>query len=267
MLSNENVCCHAHQALIEFGFGPNDTWSHFAPMYHLVDAYAMYSITWVGGCHTLLPTWDARAALHQMADYRVTTTHVAATMLQMLITNPERANVSLDALRLISCGGSALPLPLVTQAFDAFGPRFFTSYGMTECTGKISVSRLQLTMLALPKDEQITLVGSQGKPFTGMEIRVLREDGSRAPIGEVGEVQIRGRTVRARAEPLLAQACSRCNTHASHREVTNYPPCPTYSHSHPHLRVVRHMMPARVWTHVGVQGLLAARRCDCRGVR
>ena len=93
MLSNENVCCHAHQALIEFGFGKDDTWAHFAPMYHLVDAYAIFSITWVGGTHTLLPTWDARAALHQMATYRVTTTHVAATMLQMLITNPERAKV------------------------------------------------------------------------------------------------------------------------------------------------------------------------------
>ena len=103
--------------------------------------------------------------------------------------------VSLDNLRLISCGGSALPLPLVQQAFDAFGPRFFTSYGMTECTGKISVSRLQPSMLSLPLDERIRLVGSQGKPFTGMEIRVLSDDGKIVPTGEVGEVQIRGRTV------------------------------------------------------------------------
>ena len=103
---------------------------------------AIFAVTWVGGAHTFMHTWDTRAALQQMAVKHVTATHVAATMLQMLITNPERPRADLASLRLISCGGSALPSVLVEEAFSAFGPRFFTSYGMTECSGKISVSRL-----------------------------------------------------------------------------------------------------------------------------
>ena len=77
VLTNANTLTHAHSAIREFGFTPGDTWAHLAPMYHLVDAYAIYALTWVGGTHTLQPTWDARAALNQMASRRVTATHVA----------------------------------------------------------------------------------------------------------------------------------------------------------------------------------------------
>ena len=48
-------------------------------MYHLVDAYAIYAITAVGGTHVLLPGWDVREALELLARRRVTATHVAAT--------------------------------------------------------------------------------------------------------------------------------------------------------------------------------------------
>ena len=131
-----------------------------------------------------------------MANCRLSATHVAATMLQMLLTNPLRPTLDLSALRMISCGGSALPTALVAQAFEAFGAAFFTSYGMTECCGKISVSRLGPSELGLPHAEQLRLVGSQGKPFTGMEVRVTAADsGADAAAGEVGEVRIRGPTV------------------------------------------------------------------------
>ena len=41
----------------------SDVWGHFAPMFHLVDAFAMYAITLVGGRHAILPTFSAHSAL------------------------------------------------------------------------------------------------------------------------------------------------------------------------------------------------------------
>jgi hypothetical protein len=170
-------------------------------MYHLVDAYAIYAITAVGGTHVLLPGWDVREALELLARRRVTATHVAATMLQMLITNPQRAALDLSRVRLLSCGGSALPTALVAQAFACFGAAFFTSYGMTECCGKISVSRLTREKLLLPLEEQLRLVGSQGRTFPTVELCIAKDFGSGASgdtavaAGEVGEVRIRGGSV------------------------------------------------------------------------
>ena len=41
----------------------HDVWGHFAPMFHLVDVFAVYAITLVGGRHVTLPAFDAREAL------------------------------------------------------------------------------------------------------------------------------------------------------------------------------------------------------------
>jgi hypothetical protein len=40
-----------------------DVWGHFAPLFHLVDVFAVYAITLVGGRHVLLPTFSPQAAL------------------------------------------------------------------------------------------------------------------------------------------------------------------------------------------------------------
>ena len=40
-----------------------DTWGHFSPMFHLVDAFGIYSLTMVGGKHILLPHFTPQAAL------------------------------------------------------------------------------------------------------------------------------------------------------------------------------------------------------------
>lgn len=41
----------------------DDVWGHLSPMFHLVDVFAVYSITLVGGRHVILPMFDAREAL------------------------------------------------------------------------------------------------------------------------------------------------------------------------------------------------------------
>lgn len=45
------------------GLNSKDVWGHFAPMFHLVDAFAIFAITLVGGRHAILPTFSAQAAL------------------------------------------------------------------------------------------------------------------------------------------------------------------------------------------------------------
>lgn len=40
-----------------------DIWAHLAPMFHLVDVFAVYAITLVGGRHVTLPLFNATDAL------------------------------------------------------------------------------------------------------------------------------------------------------------------------------------------------------------
>ena len=40
-----------------------DVWLHAAPLFHLVDVFAVYAMTLVGGRHIMLPSFTAQAAL------------------------------------------------------------------------------------------------------------------------------------------------------------------------------------------------------------
>lgn len=47
----------------EMNLSRHDVWGHFAPMFHLVDVFAVYAITLVGGRHVTLPTFTPQDTL------------------------------------------------------------------------------------------------------------------------------------------------------------------------------------------------------------
>ena len=63
MLSDKNVYIHALGAIAEVHLTDSDVWAHVAPLFHLADAWATWSITWVGGTHVLLRDFVAKVVL------------------------------------------------------------------------------------------------------------------------------------------------------------------------------------------------------------
>lgn len=63
VLSHHIVVQHAVGTITEMNLNRHDVWAHFAPMFHLVDVFAVYAITLVGGRHITLPTFNATEAL------------------------------------------------------------------------------------------------------------------------------------------------------------------------------------------------------------
>lgn len=47
----------------EMNLNSLDVWGHIAPMFHLVDVFAIYAITLVGGRHITMPVFSAAEAL------------------------------------------------------------------------------------------------------------------------------------------------------------------------------------------------------------
>ena len=45
-----------------------DVWGHFAPMFHLVDVFALYAMTLLGARHVIIPTFSATEALITMGE-------------------------------------------------------------------------------------------------------------------------------------------------------------------------------------------------------
>ena len=51
------------RASAEMALHGDDVWGHIAPMFHLVDAFAIYAVTHVGGRHVTMPAFEPKTAL------------------------------------------------------------------------------------------------------------------------------------------------------------------------------------------------------------
>lgn len=71
MFSENNTVTTTCNAAAEMSLNSKDVWGHFAPMFHLVDAFAIFAITLVGGRHAILPTFSAQAALSMIGALHV----------------------------------------------------------------------------------------------------------------------------------------------------------------------------------------------------
>uniref|UniRef100_A0A0G4FHV8 Carrier domain-containing protein n=1 Tax=Chromera velia CCMP2878 TaxID=1169474 RepID=A0A0G4FHV8_9ALVE len=200
LLSHRAVWLHALAAAAEFNIGPADVWGHFAPLYHVVDAFALFAITWVGGVHVMLPTYSVHSLLECIQRQSVTITNLGSTMMLQVASLPSSTleGFSLDCVRMISCGGSPLPPEALRTAIKTFRKAVvFCSYGMTECCGKISFSLPSRDILQLQEDEQWPFISSSGRPFLLMDVRVMDEEGKEVPedSSTVGDVLIKGETL------------------------------------------------------------------------
>jgi len=202
-LSHAVVRAHADATAVEMRIGLSDTWLHAAPMFHLVDAFAIYCVTHLGGRHVFLQHFEPARALRCVAAERVTCCNFASSMVAIMSHNPACAACDLSSLRVVSCGGSPLPPTSVRRAIALFGCEFFISYGMTECCGKISMSVLSSAFLqsSTPR-EQLDAICTSGRPFALMRVKVVddaRDGGALVPCDgrSVGDVYVKGLTVFA----------------------------------------------------------------------
>lgn len=199
-LSQAVVHKHTVAITVEMGLNSADIWMHAAPIFHLVDAFAVYAVSWVGARHVIVPQFRTEEVLLLMERESITATNLASTMVTLLYHNPMVGSTDLSSLRIISCGGSPLGGDTsVARAIALFGCEFFISYGMTECCGKISMSKLSLELCKNQTDlaEQLAIVSTSGRPFILVDIKVIDSTGN--PVAydakTVGEVWVRGPTV------------------------------------------------------------------------
>eukprot|EP00854_Cymbomonas_tetramitiformis_P000816 gene816-1294_t len=201
VLSHQVVCGHALGAVVEHRISRHDVWLHVAPMFHLVDAFAIYSLTWTGGRHVVQAQFDAATTLSAIQRERVSITNMASTMITVICSNPMAQYTDCSSLRLISCGGSPLAPAVVRQAVALFGSEFFVSYGMTECCGKISMSFLQSEGITpnTPLRSRLAQVSTSGRPFMLMSVQLLDAESGLVITepGNPGEVWIKGPSVFA----------------------------------------------------------------------
>jgi acyl-CoA synthetase (AMP-forming)/AMP-acid ligase II len=151
------------------------------PLYHSGPlAFASLSHT-LGAPIVVLRRFDPVAWLRLVRDYRVTNTFSAPTQLKRIVSLPAAELAGADMSSMICLIANAAPVPyaLKEEVFAKLGTTFlFEVYGSTE---------LGVDTVLKPED-QLRKPGSCGKPYGGIQLRVVGEDGTDSAPGEPGEL-------------------------------------------------------------------------------
>ncbi|HEX6811511.1 MAG TPA: long-chain-fatty-acid--CoA ligase [Planctomycetota bacterium] len=196
VLTHRNVCTHALAAAKELSLTADDRWAHIAPMFHLADAWATFAITAVFGTHAFLPVFTPTQALDLLADERITITNLVPTMLNMMVNEPAARDRDYS-LRLMLSGGAPIAPDVVRRILSTFHCDYVQTYGMTETSPYLTLSLLTPELRRLPPEQQLRWKCKTGRPFHGVDLKVVDDRGNVVPPDErtVGEIRVRGATV------------------------------------------------------------------------
>ena len=119
---------------------------------------------------------------------------LAPTMVKRLIEHGSVSALEPDALRLISYGGAPMYVADLKRALDLLGDKLAQLYGQGE--SPMTITHLSREMHAdrnHPRWEQ--RLASAGRPNSCVAVKVVDEEGRLLPVGEVGEIIVKGDTV------------------------------------------------------------------------
>lgn len=196
VLTHGNVLAHAEACVRELALGPHDVWGHFAPMYHLADAWATFAVTLADGRHAMLHRFEAGEALACIERARVTMTNLVPTMLLRMVEHPDAKRRDLTSLRLLLSGGAPITPELVRRVLETFPCEYAQTYGLTETSPYVAIGRPDPGGDPSPKARALRLARTD-RPFQGVEVQVVDESGREVPADgrTVGEIRVRGATV------------------------------------------------------------------------
>jgi fatty-acyl-CoA synthase len=197
MLTHKNVKTHALGTIAELRLTDSDHWFHVAPLFHLADAWATFAITWSGGKHVILPTFDPLRVLSLVEQERITITNLIPTMLNMMVNHPRLADFDYSSLRILLSGGAPIAPETVRKIIDAFQCDYIQTYGMTETSPYLTLSSLKQHLMDLPWEEQLAFKAKTGREFITVALKVVDESGREVAADgiQVGEIVVKGDTV------------------------------------------------------------------------
>ena len=137
-----------------------------------------------GACCVIVDHFDPVESLRVIAEHGVTTVAGAPAMYQAWCAVPGVGDF-LGSVRLLSSGGSPLPVRVFERFAELTGKAIFEGYGMTETAPVVSTTLVSGRAKA----------GSVGRPLPGIEVRLLDDEGIEVDDGDAGEVCVRGASV------------------------------------------------------------------------
>lgn len=183
MLTHGNLLANTRTLVDAWGFTDQDTLLHALPIFHVHGLFVAVGCVMLSGADMVwFEAYDAGKALASLGE--CTVMMGVPTFYTRLLAEAELTADACRNVRLFVSGSA----PLLEETFVEFeqrtGHRILERYGMTETNMNTSNP---LNGERKP--------GTVGPPLPGVEVRVVDDEGSVLPVGENGNLQVKGDNV------------------------------------------------------------------------
>jgi len=154
------------------------------PLYHVFAFIACGLLGMrTGALNILIPNpRDMKGTVKELAKYRINIFPGVNTLFNGLINQPDFAKLDFSGLAISNGGGMAVQEAVAKKWLAVTGCPIVEGYGLSETSAGVTCN---------PTDSEI-YTGTIGLPLPNVEIKVLDDKGLELPLGEAGEIAIRG---------------------------------------------------------------------------
>ena len=154
------------------------------PLYHIFSLTAnCLTFMEMGGCNLLITNpRDFDAFVKELSSHRFTAMTGVNTLFNALLNTPGFADIDFSPLRLTLGGGMAVQRAVAEEWQSVTDAPLIEAYGLTETSPAAAINPLTNTEYN----------GSIGVPIPSTEFSIRDENNNELPMGQVGEICIRG---------------------------------------------------------------------------
>ncbi|MFT5295814.1 MAG: long-chain acyl-CoA synthetase [Colwellia sp.] len=187
MLTHRNMIANLLQAkaaispLMEEG---NEIVVTALPLYHIfaLTANCLTFLT-LGGTNLLITNpRDMPGFVKELGKYKFTAITGVNTLFNGLLNTPGFNSLDFSTLKMSLGGGMAVQRSVGEEWEKVTGTRLLEGYGLTECAPLVTLC---------PYDQK-SYSGNIGLPASSTDIRIIKDDGTDAEIGDSGEMWVKG---------------------------------------------------------------------------
>jgi fatty-acyl-CoA synthase len=182
-----------------FGLTERDSILPIVPMFH-ANAWGLPYAGWMAGSDFVMPArfLQGEPLCKLIMAERPTVSGAVPTVWNDILAyaDKNKDSVDLTSLRLVACGGSAVPRSLMEAFEQRHDVRIIQAWGMTETSPIAAVATPPKQAAA---GDEMNWRSKTGRVIAGVELRITADDGSVLPWdGEaVGEIEVRGPWITA----------------------------------------------------------------------
>ncbi len=185
MLTHRNISSNVEAGIPAWPTGPGDTMLIPLPLNHIFGLLMVNECNLTGARIILHKWFDAKLVLRSITRHKATQFVGVPTMYIQLLKTFDPAVHDLRSIRRLLVAAAPVSVETIHLVESTWGKPLFQGYGMTETSPTIARQR----------EGRPRKPGSTGPAIDGVEIRIFDDENRELPVGEVGEICLRGPNV------------------------------------------------------------------------